>query len=82
MFVVFAVLSFAVIHLDLLANGNWLISASVSRRWYNYLTSHHALTVLYLHSSYLWLLPNAILAIIVGLLIVFDLDGTITKAPK
>ena len=67
MTLVFTVVFFAIIHLDLFFNGNWIMSASASWQWYNYFTSHHGLTMLYLHSNPLWLLPGLVFGIVSGI---------------
>lgn len=66
-FAVFTLLIFGGIQLDLLLNP-WLRHAMQEWRWYNYFTSHHSITALYLH-GWLWLIPSLITSAIASLAI-------------
>lgn len=51
-FIVVFLLFLAGIYLDLFFNA-WLFSTVSDWKWYNYFTSHHALTMLWLKGHYL-----------------------------
>ena len=62
-FVVFTLFFFGGIQLDLLMNP-WLRHVMQEWKWYNYFTSYHGVTVLYL-KGWLWLIPSLVSSIIV-----------------
>jgi hypothetical protein len=64
-FAVLAALEFIGIKADLFFNGQWLEQGLDQWRWWNYLTSEHSLTVMYLQ-GYWWLLPSVLIALIVA----------------
>lgn len=67
-FIVFTVLIFLVIQLDMYLNGEWLSQVVTKWRWYNYCFSSHTFTALYLQSKYLWMLPGTVIALTLGLI--------------
>lgn len=68
-FAFFTLLAFGGIQLDLLLNP-WLRHAVQEWKWYNYFTSHHAITALYLLHGWLWLFPSLIISAIASLVAV------------
>lgn len=66
-FTAFTLLIFGGIQLDLLLNP-WLHHAVQEWRWYNYFTSHHGITALYL-AGWLWLVPSLIISAIASIAI-------------
>lgn len=64
LFLALAVLEFIGIQLDLFFNGSWLRPAMEGWRWWNYFTTDHGLTGLYLNGGYWWLVPSLLLALI------------------
>lgn len=67
-FAVFTIFTFGGVQFDLLLNP-WLRHAVQEWRWYNYFTSHHGLTALYLLHGWLWLIPSLIISTIFSLAI-------------
>lgn len=63
-------LIFGLVQLDLLLNP-WLRHAVQEWKWYNYLTSSHGITALYL-LGWLWLIPSLIISTIASLVIARD----------
>lgn len=61
-FLVLAVCSFGGIKLDLQLNP-WVRQVT-QIRWYNFLTSHHGITFLYLHKGHLWLIAPFLLSML------------------
>jgi len=57
-FVLTTGLFFGMTQLDLLINP-WVVQAVEEWRWWNYLTSHHALTVMYLNGGWHYLLTTS-----------------------
>lgn len=68
-FLIFAALCFVAIQLDLLMNP-WLRHVIQEWRWYNYFTSRHSFTVLYL-KGWLWLIPSLSISVIASLAITY-----------
>ena len=65
-------LSLIGVKLDLALNS--YVRDIVGWKWWNYITSHHALTVLYLNNFWLWFLISSLLGIILGYLCLFIVD--------
>lgn len=66
-FVILLSLNFGIVHLDLFLNP-WLRNAAQEWKWYNYFTSHHTVTILYLKG--LWLIPALIISALISLLLI------------
>ena len=69
-FAIFTLLIFIGIQLDLLLNP-WLHHAMKEWRWYNYFTSPHGITALYLN-GWLWLIPSFIISVVAFFVIASD----------
>lgn len=52
-FTFWLLLIFGCVHLDLLLNP-WVTKVAEEWQWYNYFTSTHSLTVLYIKTNYFW----------------------------
>lgn len=63
--VVSILIAFVGIQVDLFFNGLWLKDALGEWSWYNYFTSEHSLSVMYLQGHW-WLAPPATLSFIVA----------------
>ena len=61
-FVLFTAVVFGGIQLDLLLNP-WIKEAVEEWHWYNYLTTQHAITGLYL-MGWFWLIPSFVFSLI------------------
>lgn len=57
--------AFVSIKVDIFFNGQWLTEGLSQWRWWNYLTSEHALTVMYLEGHW-WLAPPCMIAFIIA----------------
>ncbi|OGZ94632.1 MAG: hypothetical protein A3H69_01405 [Candidatus Sungbacteria bacterium RIFCSPLOWO2_02_FULL_47_9] len=69
----FSGLTFLAIQTDLYFNSSWLFPAMGDWRWYNYLTSQHGITVLYLKHNFLWLLPSVLFSLAITIKIWYTL---------
>lgn len=52
------------IQIDTTLNGEWLLSGAGQWQWWNYFTSKHSLTMLYILHGWWWVVPPLVLAAI------------------
>jgi len=69
LFAVLTVFSFVGIQLDLLFNRQWLTDAIPGWNWWNYFTTDHGLSVLYLQGSSWWWVPSCLVALFMACVI-------------
>ena len=69
-FVVTAVLMMLLLYLlvqaDAAFNQGWLLASADQWQWWNYLTTDHGLTMLYLQGCWWWFIPPLIFSLLGG----------------
>ena len=73
----FTIFIFGCVHFDLSINP-WLYQTAHEWKWYNFVTSQHGITALYIN-GWFWLIPALILSTIFSSVITFALIPTFSK---
>jgi len=71
MFCLLTLLGFVGIQFDLFLNP-WLHHAIQEWKWYNYFTSHHSITALYLLDGWFWLIPPLVVSAVTSFALARD----------